>query len=52
MFIQCGFAPLHLVLIYRGWSADDRLLLAECLLAAGAAVNQAVTDGNDTWVCI
>ena len=51
MFIQCGCAPLHLVLIYSGLSADGRLLLVERLLAAGAAVNQAVTcDG--TWVCI
>ena len=51
MFIQCGFAPLHLVLIYRGWSAGERLLLVERLLAAGAAVNQTVT-GDGTWVCI
>ena len=52
MFIQCGHAPLHLVLLRYDLSADDRLLLAERLLAAGAAVNQTVTGDNDPWVCI
>ena len=51
MFIQCGFAPLHLMLIYCAWPADEHMLLVERLLAAGAAVNQTVTD-DDTWVCI
>ena len=51
MFIQCGHAPLHLVLVQPFLSADKRLLPVERLLAAGAAVNQTVA-GDGTWVCI
>ena len=51
MFLQGGCTPLHLVLLRSGLSADERLLLMEHLLAAGADTNQTVTDG-DTWVCI
>ena len=50
MFIQSGCTPLHLVLRRLGLSDDERLLLLEPLLAAGAEVNQTVTDGK--WVCI
>ena len=51
MFIQCGFAPLHLVLTDSDLSADERPLLVERLLAAGATVNQTVT-GDGPEVCI
>ena len=49
--MQCGHAPLHLVLRRTDLSADECLLLLERLLAAGADTNQTVTDG-DTLVCI
>ena len=51
MFIQCGCAPLHLVLLNPFLSADGCVLLVERLLAAGAAVNQTVAGGGE-WVCI
>ena len=51
MFIQCGYAPLHIMLAASGWTTDERLLLMERLLATGAAVNQPVT-GDFPEVCI
>ena len=50
MFIQRACAPLHLLIGDSDLSADEYPLLLEPLLAAGAAVNQTVTNG--TLVCI
>ena len=50
MYIQRGYAPLHLVLLRSDLSAAECLLLLEHLLAAGATVNHTVT--GDAWVCI
>ena len=52
MFIQRGCAPLHLVLLDSGLSADEKLLLLPRLLAAGAEVNQAITDGELVCICM
>ena len=52
MFIQRGHAPLHLVLLDSGLSADEKLLLLPRLLAAGAEVNQAITDGELVCICM
>ena len=52
MFIQCALTPLHLVLLDSGLSADERLLLMERLLAAGADTNQTVTDGEAVCICM
>ena len=51
IFIQCGLAPLHLLLLRSGLSADERPLLLLRLLAAGAALYQIVAC-DDLWVCI
>ena len=51
MFIQRGFAPLHMVLAAIDLSADECLLLLEPILTAGAAINQIIT-GDGTLVCI
>ena len=50
MFIQRGYAPLHLVLTVPDLSADECLPLLGHLFKAGAEVNQTITDGE--WVCI
>ena len=52
MYIQRGYAPLHLVLLNSGLTADERLLLLERLLAAGAEVEQTVTDGAWVGICL
>ena len=52
MFIQRGCAPLHLVLDDSGLSVDEKLLLLPRLLAAGADVNQTVTDGSLVCMCM
>ena len=50
--MQHGRAPLHLVLLHPDLSADERLLLMERLLAAGADINQTVTDGTKVCICM
>ena len=52
MFTQRGAAPLHLVLTTSGWSTDERLLLLEPLLAAGAATNLTVAGGSLVGICM
>ena len=50
MFIQRGYAPLHLVLTVSDLSADECLPHLGQLFKAGAEVNQTITEGE--WVCI
>ena len=52
MFIQRGHAPLHLVLGDPHLSVDEKLLLLPRLLAAGAEVNQTITDGELVCICM
>ena len=52
MFIQCGYAPLHLLILHSALSTDLRLIHLERLLAAGAAINQTVADGKLVCVCM